>query len=563
MLTTVLMLVQFVFTVIIGIYFLTQLRSQQESKSGIDGDSKKELERINNMRRISLSEPLTEKARPSSFDEIIGQDSGIKALKIALCTPNPQHVIIYGPPGVGKTAAARTALAEAIKMGMTPFKPDAKFIETDATTMRFDERSIADPLIGSVHDPIYQGAGAYGQAGVPQPKEGAVSKAHGGILFIDEIGELHPIQLNKLLKVLEDRKVNFESAYYSSENKNIPRHIHDIFQNGIPADFRLVGATTRSPEEIPSAVRSRCVEIYFRPLDENDLKRIVSNAAQKLYMSIDDECRSRICRYAKNGRDAVRILQTASGSATLEHRSHITIKDVEAVIEMGRYTPNYEFKIEDGVSVGTVNGLAVSGSGSGMVMTIETAAERTDKGEGGVICSGIVERETMSQGANKLSRTSTARSSVDNVITLLRTKFGIDTSCYNLHINFPGGMPVDGPSAGVAVLCSIYSAIKGIPVDNRTAFTGEISIKGFVKPVGGVSAKIDAAKRAGAEKVFIPFENMQATYADLDIEVVPVREIGEVIAGITDGYETKIVDIGIDSPHTDVINASELEDKNK
>src|SRR5690606_17744575 len=104
------------------------------------------------------------------------------------------------------------------KQKQTPFKNDAVFIELDATTARFDERGIADPLIGSVHDPIYQGAGAMGQAGIPQPKQGAVTNAHGGILFIDEIGELHPIQMNKLLKVLEDRKVFLESAYYSAEN---------------------------------------------------------------------------------------------------------------------------------------------------------------------------------------------------------------------------------------------------------------------------------------------------------------------------------------------------------
>ena len=83
----------------------------------------------------------------------------------------------------------------------TPFGENAPFIEMDATCCRFDERAIADPLIGSVHDPIYQGAGPLGIQGVPQPKMGAVSKAHGGVLFLDEIGELHPIQMNKLLKV--------------------------------------------------------------------------------------------------------------------------------------------------------------------------------------------------------------------------------------------------------------------------------------------------------------------------------------------------------------------------
>lgn len=90
-----------------------------------------------------------------------------------------------------------------------------------------------------------------GVAGIPQPKPGAVTKAHGGMLFIDEIGELHSIQMNKLLKVLEDRKVFLESAYYNSEDTHTPAYIHDIFQNGLPADFRLVGATTRSPHELP------------------------------------------------------------------------------------------------------------------------------------------------------------------------------------------------------------------------------------------------------------------------------------------------------------------------
>ena len=262
-LSVVLLLIQVFFAVVIGLYFWNLLRTQRTNRTAVDRESRKEMEKLRKLRSISLTKPLAEKTRPQTMDDIVGQQEGLRALKAALCSSNPQHVIIYGPPGVGKTAAARVVLEEAKKNPASPFRHEAKFIEIDATTARFDERGIADPLIGSVHDPIYQGAGAMGVAGIPQPKPGAVTKAHGGILFIDEIGELHPIQMNKLLKVLEDRKVFLESAYYSRKTPISRSYIHDIFQNGLPADFRLVGATTRSPQEIPPALRSRCMEIYF------------------------------------------------------------------------------------------------------------------------------------------------------------------------------------------------------------------------------------------------------------------------------------------------------------
>ena len=272
MLNMIMNIIQIWLLCVMGMYFYTMLKSQNTTKNSINKDAPKELEKLRKLEQISLTEPLSEKTRPVEMSEVIGQEDGVCALKAALCGKNPQHVIIYGPPGVGKTAAARTVLKEAAKNSSSPFKNDAKFIEMDATTLRFDERGIADPLMGSVHDPIYQGAGAYGPAGIPHPKPGAVTKAHGGILFIDEIGELHPIQMNKLLKVLEDRRVFFESAYYSRSNREIPRYIHEIFERGMPADFRLVAATTSQPEEIPPALRSRCTEIFFKPLSKQNMQ---------------------------------------------------------------------------------------------------------------------------------------------------------------------------------------------------------------------------------------------------------------------------------------------------
>lgn len=531
MVSNIIFLIQLFFTIVIGLYFLNLLKSQQGNKSAIDRESKKEMEKLRKLREIRLTEPLAEKTRPSSLNEIIGQEQGLRALRAALCGPNPQHVIIYGPPGVGKTAAARVVLEEAKSMPFSPFRKDACFAEMDATTLRFDERGIADPLIGSVHDPIYQGAGAYGSAGIPQPKPGAVTKAHGGILFIDEIGELHPIQMNKLLKVLEDRKVFLESAYYSSEDSNIPQHIHEIFQKGLPADFRLVGATTRSAEEIPPALRSRCVEVYFRPLLPVEVSKIARNAARKGGVKLDDSVENLVAKYANNGRDAVNIIQIAGSISLVEGRQMITQKDIEWVVESGHYNMRLDKKIGVGKQVGFVNGLAVYGASLGMVIDIEASTCPVKDRQGTLTVTGIVEQEEVDNRGQKLKRTSSAKASVENVLTVIKKHLGVDPKEYDIHINFPGGIPIDGPSAGIAIAMAVYSSISNLPIDNRIAMTGEISIRGKVKPVGGVPAKIEAARVAGAEKVIIPKENWQESFADLSIEVIAVEDITQV-AGI-------------------------------
>ncbi|HLU22265.1 MAG TPA: AAA family ATPase, partial [Bacillaceae bacterium] len=143
--TMLILMIQLFFGVIIGLYFFNLLKNQRAQKVTIDKESKKEMEHLRKMRGIKLTEPLSERVRPATFADIVGQSDGIKALKAALCGPNPQHVIIYGPPGVGKTAAARLVLEEAKRNQRSPFRPDSVFVELDATTARFDERGIADP----------------------------------------------------------------------------------------------------------------------------------------------------------------------------------------------------------------------------------------------------------------------------------------------------------------------------------------------------------------------------------------------------------------------------------
>lgn len=521
------------FTVVIGLYFWSLLRQQHSNKSAIERESRKELEKLHRMRRIALTEPLSERTRPTSFDEIIGQEDGLRALRAALCGPNPQHVIVYGPPGVGKTAAARVVLEEAKRNPLSPFTESAAFVEIDATTARFDDRGIADPLLGSVHDPIYQGAGPLGVAGIPQPKPGAVTKAHGGVLFIDEIGELHPIQMNKLLKVLEDRRVFLESAYYSSEDTNIPAHIHEIFQKGLPADFRLVGATTRMPHEIPPAIRSRCVEVFFRPLHPDEIAVIARNAAHKVGFVIGEDAIEVISRYATNGREAVNMIQIAGGIALSESRKEITKSDVEWVVNSGQYSPRPDKRVPSEPQVGFANGLAVYGPNMGVLIEVEASAIPTEPGKGRLIVTGIMDEEEMGGPGVTMRRRSMARSSLDNVVTVLRRDLGLRPQDYDIHVNFPGGVPIDGPSAGVTMVTAIYSAITGRAVENTVAMTGEVSIRGFVKPVGGIVAKIEAARLAGARRVLIPKENWQDLFEDpaaVGVEVVPVSRIEEVIA---------------------------------
>ena len=519
--------VQLIVTVIMGVYFFTQLKKQRaaEPVMGRRG-SAREMENLRRMRAISLSEPLAEHVRPRKMGDIVGQEEGVRSLMAILCGRNPQHVIIYGPPGVGKTCAARLALEAAKRSEGTPFASNAPFIEMDATCVRFDERAIADPLIGSVHDPIYQGAGPLGVQGVPQPKPGAVSRAHGGVLFLDEIGELHPIQMNKLLKVLEDRKVHFESAYYNPDDPGTPRYVHEIFRDGLPADFRLVGATTRSPEEISPALRSRCMEIFFRALEPEEVSRIAFEAAKRAGFRMSRKTADLTGRYAACGRDAVNMVQMASGVAQLEGRTEISQADMEWVIESGHYAqrPSQRAVMEN--RVGAAHGLAVHGSHQGAVMEIEAVV---CPGTGRVLVTGIVEEEDIGGGGHTMRRKSTAHASAENVATLLR-RLGYLNSETDVHINFPGGAPVDGPSAGVAMTAAAVSALTGRPVDGSTAVTGEISVQGRVLPVGGVPAKMEAARRAGLARVIIPRENAMERFRNAGIQAISVDTVQQVLS---------------------------------
>ncbi|WRY50651.1 Lon family ATP-dependent protease [Clostridium intestinale] len=461
--------------------------------------------------------------RPSDFDEIVGQERAIKSLLSKMASPYPQHIILYGPPGVGKTTAARIALEAVKKMNFTPFDEDSKFVEVDGTTVRWDPREITNPLLGSVHDPIYQGSKRdLAEIGVPEPKPGLVTEAHGGVLFIDEIGELDDILQNKLLKVLEDKRVEFSSSYYDPDDENTPKYIKYLFENGAPADFVLIGATTRDPGEINPALRSRCTEVYFEPLAVSDIEDIIKNAAKKLNVILEDGVSELISRYTIEGRKAVNILADAYGYSLYNNKedipeqSTITLKDVEEVLAIGRFIPYERLDKNTDSEIGHVYGLGVSGF-LGSTLEIEaTVYPAKEKGTGSI-------RFNETAG-------SMAKDSVFNAASVIRKVTNKDIKDYNIHVNVVGGGNIDGPSAGVAITMCIISALEEKPIRQDVAITGEVSLRGKVKPVGGIFEKIYGARRKGINLVIIPKDNEKEIPDGLkDITVKTVSSVEEVM----------------------------------
>ena len=495
---------------------LEEERPQDESPQ-----AKLRREALEKLDKVKLTQSVMELLRPKTLEEIVGQPRAVRSLLAKLSSPYPQHLILYGPPGIGKTTAARLVLEQAKKVALSPFAEDAPFVETDGTTLRWDPRDMTNPLIGSVHDPIYQGARRdLADVGVPEPKPGLVTDAHGGVLFIDEIGEMDVMLQNKLLKVLEDKRAYFESTYYDPADPKVPPYIKKLFDEGAPADFVLIGATTREARDISPALRSRCAEIYFEPLTPAHIVRIVENAAKKLDAALADGVAALISDYTVEGRKAINLLADAYSFAlerAQESGSGFVVIGKDDVYEVAQVSRLYQY-IKDRSSekpeIGHVFGLGVSGY-LGSVIEIEAVAfPAHEKGKGAV-------RFNETAG-------SMAKDSVFNAASVVRRVTGLELSDYDLHINVVGGGNIDGPSAGVAILSAVTSALTGRPLRQDVAVTGEISLYGQVRPVGGVFEKAYGAKQAGMKTMIIPEENKKdIPEGHLGLDVRPVETAEE------------------------------------
>jgi ATP-dependent Lon protease len=485
--------------------------------------TQKRLEDLRVLEGRRLNGTALDALRPKTLGAIVGQEAAIRALLAKLTSPFPQHVILYGPPGVGKTTVARLALELAKKRAHAPFGADAPFVEASGTTLRWDHRETTNPLLGSVHDPIYQGSRRdLAESGIPEPKLGLVTKAHGGVLFIDEIGEMAPELQTKLLKVLEDKRVVFESSYYDEHDPNVPAYVKKLFADGAPADFLLIGATTREPEAIDPAIRSRCAAVYFEPLTQTQIVRIVTEAARRLGARIARAVPALIASYTNEGRKAVQILADAYGHAlyrreTAKGRTAMVREDdVIDVVQAGRITRHTGPRPRKKKEIGRVHGLGVSHY-VGSIIEIEAAAFPAREPRKGTV--------RFNDTAGSMSR-----DSVFNAASVVRALCGVDPSDYDLHVNVIGGGNIDGPSAGLAFFLALYSAIARIPLPQDIAVTGEVSLAGNVRGVGGIVEKLYAARAASMRAFVLPFENAREIEAPSDLDIIAVRTIADVLS---------------------------------
>jgi ATP-dependent Lon protease len=188
----------------------------------------------------------------------------------------------------------------------------------------------------------------------------------------------------------------------------------------------------------------------------------------------------------------------------------------------------YEIITTSGKKVGRVNGLAVIGVTppySGIILPIE--AEVTPGGK---------ENEIIATG--KLGEI--AKEAVRNVSAIVKKYFGEDLKeKYDIYVQFLQTYEgVEGDSASIAVATSVISAFKKIPIKQDFAMTGSLSVRGDVLPVGGVTAKVEAAIEAGVKNVIVPKTNLKDIIIDADkvkkINIIPVETITDVLKVILD-----------------------------
>jgi len=407
----------------------------------------------------------------------------------------------------------------------------------------------AGALLGDVrHDPFQSG-------GLETPahdrvEAGAIHKANKGVLFIDEINTLRIESQQQLLTALQEGEFSITGQSERSSGAMVKT-------TPVPCNFVMIAAgNLDAVKGMHPALRSRIrgygYEVYMRdsmPDTPENRRKIVRFVAQEVKKdekiphftadAVEEIIREARRRSGRKGhitlmlRDLGGLIRVAGDVARAEASEYTTGKHVVAAKKMARSVEqqltdqylerrrNYQMFRNTGAEVGRVNGLAVMGDDSGVVLPI--VAEITpaqSKEEGRVIATGLLKE--------------IALEAVQNVSALIKKFSGEDITNKDVHIQFIGTYEgVEGDSASISIATAVISALENVPVDQSVAMTGSLSVRGEVLPVGGVTPKVEAAAKAGITRILIPKDNegdvMLEKHYKETVQIIPVSSIGEVL----------------------------------
>jgi Lon-like ATP-dependent protease len=413
----------------------------------------------------------------------------------------------------------------------------------------------AGALLGDVkHDPFLSG-------GLETPPHervevGAIHKANGGVLFVDEINLLKIESQHSLLTALQERKFPIVGQSERSAGAMVKTE-------PVPADFVLVAAgNVDSVQAMHPALRSRIrgygYELYVKttmPDTVENRQKIVRFVAQEVVKdkkiphfdmgAVMEVIREAQRRAGRSGQLTLRLRELGglvrvsgdianSEGARLVTASHVvrgkrSSRSLEQQIADRYIERRKEYRMfsTEGSAIGVVNGLAAINAQSGMsefsgiVLPIVAEVTPAQTKDGGVVVA-----------TGKLGEI--AREAVQNVSALIKKYTGEDISRYDIHIQFVGTSDgVEGDSASVSIATAVISALEGVPVDQGLAMTGSLSVRGQVLPVGGVTAKVEAAADSGLTRVLVPEDNLEDLVLETRyrgaIEVIPVRTLRDVL----------------------------------
>ena len=417
--------------------------------------------------------------------------------------------------------------------------------------------TLSGSLLGDVrHDPFQSG-------GMETPahdrvEPGAIHRAHKGVLYIDEINLLRLEEQQALLTAMQERAFPISGRSERSSGaltKTEP----------VPCDFILIAAGNLDAiQGMHPALRSRIrgygYEVYVNsemPDTARNRRRLIRFIAQEVRRDLDTVreiphfdksavatiLREAQRRAGRRGKLSLRLrelggLVRIAGDLAIEEGAQFTTsahvvgarniaKPLEQQVadRMIERRLDYSLLVNSGERVGRVNGLAVLGANSGLsdfsgiMLPVEALVTPSQGGGGKIHATG---------GLSDL-----AKESVTNVSAVIKKLTGKDISDYDIHIQFVDTHGVDGDSASITIATAVISALENIPIRQDLAMTGSLSVRGEVLPIGGVTAKIEAAARSGVKTIVVPRSNMQDVLLDdafeKMVEVVAVDTLDEVM----------------------------------